>query len=148
MPALATLPIDALARKSGVDVDTLRSYERLGLLSRPRRPASGLVLYPADEDGRVTFVRRALELGFSADAIREMVGLGRGRQASCGDVYVIAERRLADIRRRIDDLRRMEKTLAPLVETCPRRGGLANCSIVNALSHPATGSQATAAPEG
>jgi len=142
MPALATLPIDSLAKKSGVDADTLKAYERLGLLSKPCRPANGLILYPADEDRRVTFIKRSFELGFSVDAIREMVSLGRGKQKSCKDIYAIAERRLADIRRRIDDLARIERTLAPLVESCPQRAKIADCSIVNALSHPPKGSQA------
>jgi MerR family mercuric resistance operon transcriptional regulator len=147
MSALATLPIDALAEKSGVDTDTLRTYERLSLLSRPRRPAGGLVLYPADEDGRVTFIKRAFELGFSPDAIRAIVGAGRGRRLDCSDVHAIAKQRLADIRAHIDDLRRMEETLAPLVESCARGSGLVDCSIVNALSHPVKRSQAVT-PEG
>ena len=146
MPALATLPFAALAEKSGVDVDTLKDYERLGLLSKPRRMANGLILYPADEDRRVTFIKRSFELGFSADAIRDMVSLGRRKQKSCKDIYAIAERQLTDIRRRIDDLARIERTLAPLVESCPRRGNVTNCSIVNALSHPR--SQATAERKG
>ena len=136
MPALATLPIAALAEKSGVDTEAIKSYERLGLLSKPRRLANGLILYPGDEDTRVTFIRRSFELGFSLDAIREMLGLGRSRSMNCSDIYNIAERRLADIRQRVADLQRMEEVLAPLVETCPRRGGLAHCSIMNALSHP------------
>lgn len=141
MPALATLPFASLAEKSGVDLDTLKNYERLGLLSKPRRPANGLILYPADEDRRVTFIKRSFELGFSAEAIREMVGLGRGKRKSCKDIYAIAERQLADIRRRLDDLARIERTLAPLVDSCPRRSNVINCSIVNALSHPSTRSQ-------
>lgn len=148
MPALATLPIDSLAEKAGVDIDTLRIYERLGLLSKPRRPANGLTLYPADEDGRVIFIKRSFALGFSVEAIREMMGIRRGKRASCGDVYAIAERQLADIRRRLNDLKRMEQTLAPLVESCPRRGGLARCSIVNALSHAPAGSLAVSGREG
>jgi DNA-binding transcriptional MerR regulator len=147
MPALATLPFAALAEKSGVDIDTLQSYERLGLLSKPHRPANGLVLYPADEDRRVTFITRSFELGFSAEAIREMVSLGRGKK-SCQEIYAIAERQLADVRRRLDDLARIERTLAPLVESCPRRGNIVDCSIVNALSHPSTRSQATSERKG
>lgn len=147
MPALATLPFAALAEKSGVDIDTLQNYERLGLLSKPHRPANGLILYPADEDRRVTFITRSFELGFSAEAIREMVSLGRGRK-SCQEIYAIAERQLADVRRRLDDLARIERTLAPLVESCPRRGNIVDCSIVNALSHPSTRSQATSERKG
>jgi MerR family transcriptional regulator, mercuric resistance operon regulatory protein len=148
MPALATLPFAALAEKSGVDVDTLKDYERLGLLSKPRRPANGLILYPADEDRRVTFIKRAFALGFPAEAIRDMVSLGRGKKKSCQQIYAIAERQLADIRRRLDDLARIERTLAPLVESCPRRGNVLNCSIVNALSHPPTRSQAASERKG
>jgi MerR family mercuric resistance operon transcriptional regulator len=147
MPALATLPFAALAEKSSVDIDTLQSYERLGLLSKPHRPANGLVPYPADEDRRVTFITRSFELGFSAEAIREMVSLGRGKK-SCQEIYAIAERQLADVRRRLDDLARIERTLAPLVESCPRRGNIVDCSIVNALSHPSTRSQATSERKG
>ncbi|MBI2735583.1 MAG: MerR family DNA-binding protein [Rhodospirillales bacterium] len=142
MPPLATLPFAALAEKSGVDIETLATYERLGLLSKPRRPANGLILYPADEDRRVTFIKRSFELGFSAEAIHEMVSLGRGKQKSCQEIYAIAERQLADIRRRLDDLARIERTLAPLVESCPRRGNVADCIIVNALSHTSTKSRA------
>lgn len=138
MPALATLSLEALAEKSGVDRDTLRSYDRLGLISRPRRTPNGLQLYPADEAERVTFIRRSLELGFPVPSIREMLGLGLGRRKSlsCGDVYAIAERQLREIRRRLADLKGMEDALSPLVESCPRAGDLGNCSIVNALSRP------------
>lgn len=140
MPALATLPIAALAEKAGVDTETIAGYERLGLLSKPRRLANGLILYPGDEDARVTFIRRSFELGFSPDAVREMLGVGRTRSMDCGDIYRIVERRLADIRRRLAELQRMEQVLAPLLETCPQRGRLANCSIVNALSNPVVAS--------
>lgn len=136
MPALATLSLAVLADKSGVDADTIRSYNRLGLISRPRRTPNGLQLYPADEAERVTFIRRALELGFPVPSIREMLGIGRRKSLSCGDIYAIAERQLSDIRRRLADLKGMEAALAPLVDSCPRGGGLGNCTIVNALSRP------------
>jgi DNA-binding transcriptional MerR regulator len=142
MPALPTLAIAALAERSGVDTATLDTYRQLGLLSKPRRLANGLILYPADEATRITFIRRSLELGFSPEAVREMLGIGRGRPLRCEDIFAIAERRLVDIRQRLSDLRRMEQALAPLVESCPRHGGLANCNIVNALSHPSNGSLA------
>ncbi len=136
MPALATLSLAVLADKSGVDTDTIRSYDRLGLISRPRRAPNGMQLYPADEAERVTFIRRSLELGFPVLSIREMLGIGRKKSLSCSDIYAIAERQLSDIRRRVADLKCMEAALAPLVEACPRGGGLGNCTIVNALSQP------------
>ena len=137
MPALATLTLAALAAKAGVDIDTLKSYERLGLVAKPRRTVKGLQLYPGDEAERVVFIKRSIELGFSTAAIREMLGIGRRKAMTCGDIYAIADRQIADIRRRMADLKRMEEALAPLLETCPRRGGLANCTILNALSQPA-----------
>lgn len=136
MPALGTLSLAVLADKSGVDTDTLRSYDRLGLISRPRRTPNGLKLYPADEVERVTFIRRSLELGFPVLSIREMLGIGRRKSLSCGDIYAIAERQLSDIRRRVADLKGMEAALAPLVDSCPRGGGLGKCTIVNSLSRP------------
>lgn len=137
MPALATLTLSALAAKAGVDIDTLKAYERLGLVSKPRRTVKGLQLYPGDEVERVVFIRRTMELGFAAPAIRDMLGIGRHKAMTCGDIYAIVDRQIADIRRRMADLKRMEAALEPLLESCPRRGGLANCTILNALSHPA-----------
>lgn len=137
MPALATLTLSALADKSGVDIDTIRSYERLGLVSKPRRTARGLLLYPGDEVERIVFIQRSMALGFAATAIRDMLGIGRRKTVTCGEVYAIADRQIADIRRRMADLKRMEAALEPLLEACPRRGGLANCPIVRALSQPA-----------
>lgn len=136
MPALATLTLAALATKAGVDIETIKSYVRLGLVSKPRRTVKGLELYPGDEVGSIVFIKRAMELGFSSAAIREMLGIGRRKAMTCADVYAIADRQIADIRRRMADLRRMEAALEPLLDSCPRRGGLANCTILTALSHP------------
>jgi hypothetical protein len=69
-------------------------------------------------------------------SIREMLGLGRRKSLCCEDVYAIAARQLSDIRRRLADLKGMEAALSPLVESCPRAGNLASCTIVNALSRP------------
>ncbi|MBL0900056.1 MAG: MerR family DNA-binding protein [Reyranella sp.] len=137
MPALATLTLSALAAKAGVDVDTLKSYDRLGLVSRPRRTVRGLQLYPADEVERIVFIKRSLELGFPAASIRDMLGIGRRGALTCSDIYDIAEKQIADIRRRRADLERMEAALEPLLEACPRRGGLDGCPIVGALSQTA-----------
>ena len=121
MPALATLTLAALATKAGIDMETIQSYVRLGLVAKPRRTVKGLELYPGDEVGRIVFIRRAMELGFTSVAIREMLGIGRRRAMTCADVYAIADRQIADIRRRMADLKRMEAALEPLLEACPRR---------------------------
>ena len=134
MASLPTLSIAVLADRSGVDVETLKTYERLGLLPRPRR-TDGLRLYPPEEVERVILADSALGLGFSLAAVRQLLGAGRRGRLGCDDVYAIAERHLADVRRRRADLERIERLLQPLVETCPREGLAGRCNIIGALSH-------------
>lgn len=137
MSALATIALGALAQQAGVDAETIRAYERLGLIHKPRRAAGGLQLYRTDDVARVTFIRRTQELGFSIPAIRELLEITDKSSGTCGDVHDLAQRHLLDIRRRREDLARLEAMLAPLVSACPRKGGIEHCPIVNALSHPA-----------
>lgn len=134
MPSLGTMPIAALAEQAGVSVESIKSYEQLGLVAKPRRVPGGLHLYGSEEVERVIFIRRSSDLGFSVEAIRDMLGIGRRKAMTCSEVYSVALRQLEDIRRRQADLSRMEQALLPLVEGCPRRGGLATCSIVRSLS--------------
>ena len=108
----------------------------MGLIHRPRRTVGGLQLYRLDDVARVTFIRRTQELGFSLQAIRELLAMTEKSTSNCGDVHVLAERHLEDIRRRRDDLARLETMLAPLVAACPQKGSVDHCPIVNALSHP------------
>ena len=136
MSALATIAIGALADQAGVDVAKIQAYEKLGLIHRPRRTVGGLQLYRLDDVARVTFIRRTQELGFSLQAIRELLAMTEKSTSNCGDVHVLAERHLEDIRRRRDDLARLETMLAPLVAACPQKGSVDHCPIVNALSHP------------
>jgi MerR family transcriptional regulator, mercuric resistance operon regulatory protein len=136
MSALATITVGALAQQAGVDIATIHYCERLGLIDKPRRTANGLELYRTSDIARVTFIRRTKELGFSTEAIRELLGLNTKGPRTCGDIYDVAERHLLDIRRRQADLARLESVLAPLVSACPQTGSVAHCPIVNALSHP------------
>jgi len=136
MSALATIALGALAERSGVDVATIRAYERLGLIHKPRRAAGGLQLYRTDDITRLTFIRRTQELGFSIQAIGELLKITDKSSGTCGDIYDLAQRHLLDIRRRREDLARLETMLAPLVSACPRQGSIERCPIVNALSHP------------
>jgi MerR family mercuric resistance operon transcriptional regulator len=134
MPALATITVDVLSEKAGVDTSAIEAFEQLGLIARPRRKG-GLRLYSPDDVHRLIFIRRAQELGFLLDTIGELLRLA-SKPSACGDLHEIAERHLADIRRRRSDLERIEKVLAPLVSSCPRKGGVSGCPIVSALSHP------------
>jgi len=137
MPALAPATIAGLARRAGVDVETIRSYERMGLLPKPRRRLgrSGDAAYHTEHLERLTFIQRATDLGFSLEAIGDLLGITGGLR-TCGDVYHVAERQLVEIRRRIADLERMEAALAPLVASCPRSGPVHDCPLIIALSRP------------
>jgi MerR family mercuric resistance operon transcriptional regulator len=134
MPALAPATIVGLAKSAGVDVETIRSYERMGLLPKPRRQPgrSGDAAYHREHLERLTFIRRSTELGFSFEAIGELLGLAGGLR-TCGDVYLVAERQLSEIRQRIAELSRME---AAFVANCPRSGPARDCPLVIALSRP------------
>ncbi len=137
MSALATIALNALAEQAGVDAATIRAYERLGLIDKPRRAAGGLQLYRVDDITRVTFIRRTQELGFSMPAIRELLDMTDKASSTCGDVHDVAQRHLLDIRRRRDDLARLEEMLAPLVSACSRKGSVDLCPIVSTLSRQA-----------
>jgi DNA-binding transcriptional MerR regulator len=137
MTSLATLSMAALAERSGVDIDTIEQYQRLGLVSPPRRTCQGLALHSPDEVAHVTFVRKALALGFPVSTIRDMLGRMRRKPPTCSDIYAIAELHLADVRREIAQLKQIETSLAPLVEICSRQGPREACPIFAALSHHA-----------
>jgi MerR family transcriptional regulator, mercuric resistance operon regulatory protein len=136
MPALATITMDVLAKRSGFDAQAILAYQRQGLLPKPQRVSGGLLLYRVEDVERLSFIRRALELGFSVDAVRELLGLASRKPKACADVHDIASRHLADVRRRIAELARLESMLAPLVESCTRSGGLDDCPILSSLAHP------------
>jgi MerR family mercuric resistance operon transcriptional regulator len=136
MSALATITVGALAEQAGVDIETILYFERLGLIDKPRRTVDGLKLYRTEDAARLTFIRRTKELGFSTEAIRELLGMSGKGPHTCSTVHDVAERHLLDIRRRMADLARLESVLAPLVAACPQTGGIAQCPIVSALSHP------------
>jgi len=135
MTSLATLSMAALAERSGVDVDSIAKYQRFGLVSWPQRTGHGLELYSPDEVANIVFVKQALALDFPVPTIRDMLGRARGKQASCSDIYAIAEQHLADVRREMARLKKVEALLAPLVKTCSRQGAREECAIVTALSH-------------
>jgi DNA-binding transcriptional MerR regulator len=137
MTSLATLSMAALAERSGVDPDTIEKYQRLGLVSWPRRTCHGLTLYSPDEVEVVTFVRQALALDFPVPTVRDMLGRVRRKPSTCGDIHAIAELHLAEVRREIARLTQIEASLTPLVETCNRQGPREGCPIFAALSHQA-----------
>jgi Hg(II)-responsive transcriptional regulator len=121
------------AREAGVNAQTLRYYERRGLLPRPPRRGSGYREYPADAVRIVRFIKKAQELGFSLDEIEELVRLRGVRRGERHRVRAIAERKIADIDQKIAHLKSMRAALDQLVESC-HQGGDVDCPIIDALN--------------
>jgi len=122
-----------LAKRAGVNVETLRFYERKGLVPVPPRRASGYRQYPADSVPRIRFIKRAQELGFTLGEIGELLSLRVRAGTTPADVRGRAERKLADIRRKIDDLKAIERALGKLTAACSGDGPLDDCPILHHL---------------
>ena len=127
------LSIGQLARQAGVGIETVRFYERQGLLLEPHRKASGYRQYTGDVVTRLRFIRRAKELGFSLKEISELIALRLDPDATCADVRQRAEGKLANIEARIKDLQRIKQALKTLTRTCGRRRSTSECPIFEAL---------------
>jgi MerR family mercuric resistance operon transcriptional regulator len=138
------LTIGALARATGCQVETIRFYELVGLLPAPRRSPGGYRLYGGGHVPRLTFVRRARELGFSLAEVRTMLRLADERARPCAEVRIVATAHLRDVRARIADLQAMERVLRATVARCARGTG-SDCPLLEALSR-ARGSGAPSSP--
>ena len=131
--------IGKLAKQTNVGVETLRYYERRGLIEPQRRTDSGYRLYDDDARLRLQFIRRAQTLGFSLDEIAELLSLSNQPTASAADVKRLARAKIDDIEARIRDLERMKTALSALEDQCPGHAGtIAQCPILAALSQNGT----------
>lgn len=120
-----------LARATGCNLETIRYYEKIGLMPEPQRNASGWRVYGPEDVARLGFIMRARELGFSLDAVRDLLTLAQGGQ-SCAQVEAMARAHLDEVRARIARLERVEQVLAETVERCT--GGAApGCPVIEAL---------------
>jgi MerR family mercuric resistance operon transcriptional regulator len=124
--------IGELSRRGGVNIETVRYYEKIGMLAPPPRTGGGHRLYSDDHLKRLTFIRRSRELGFTLDGVRNLLGL-LGGGYTCGEVEAAAVAHLKDIRHKIADLQRMERTLTETAAQC-QGGNTRDCPILNALS--------------
>lgn len=122
-----------LARAAGVNVETLRYYERQGLLPEPARRESGYRQYTAEDLAAVRFIKRAQGLGFSLKEIAGLLALRVDADTSCAEVRDRARAKLADVEARIADLVRIRAALARLVEACVGEGPTGHCPILDAL---------------
>jgi Zn(II)-responsive transcriptional regulator len=129
---MATVGIGQLAKRSGVPIDTVRHYERIGLLKPAARLASGYRRYGEAEQKRLRFIRRAKALGFTLDEVQELLALSAGRNVQ--SIRKAATARLADVERRIEELSRVRDSLRQLIAACPGHGRAESCPILNALS--------------
>jgi MerR family mercuric resistance operon transcriptional regulator len=112
------LTIGRLSELTGVNIETIRYYEKIKVLPVPRRTGSGRRLYGPTETRILAFVRRSRQLGFSLDEIRALLKLGGPEKASCRKVHEIASHHLEEIRAKISDLRKLERLLAKTVAQC------------------------------
>ena len=124
--------IGILSKQTGCHIETIRYYERIGILSKPPRTEGGHRLYEREQIKRLMFVRRSRELGFSLEEIRTLLRLVDGRRYTCREVKAVTEQHLKDVKRKISDLRKLQKTLSTISSEC--EGGLVpECPIIDAL---------------
>lgn len=128
---LGQLTIGAFARAAGVNVETIRFYQRKGLLAEPDKPYGGIRRYGASDVTRVRFVKAAQRLGFSLDEIAELLRLDDGTH--CEEASGMAELKLRDVREKLADLTRMEAVLSELVCACHQRRGNVSCPLIASL---------------
>ena len=125
------LTIGRLARKAGVHVETIRYYQRRGLLAEPKRPAGGVRRYGDDAIARLGFIRRAQEVGFTLDEVKALLVLGK--TPHCRGARTLAAKKLELVQSRIRDLEGMRSALADLIEQCDA-GGKRRCPIIESFS--------------
>ena len=125
------MTIAGLARAAGVGVETVRYYERRGLVPQPKRPSGSYRRYGRDHVRRIRFVKRAQELGFTLQEIESLLKLEDGTDRR--SVQRVAGERLAQVRSRIADLRRIERTLTHLLDDC-KTGATPRCPIISAIA--------------
>jgi len=136
MTTQASLTIGRIAHSAGVAIDTIRFYEREGLLPAPRRRPSGYREYDQAAVSRLRFIRKAKDLGFTLDEIRELLALSADRHGGVEGVRERAAARLLAIDERIAELQRVRDGLSELVDACPGHGAPEDCPILKALAEP------------
>ena len=126
-----SIGIGTLAKRAGVRIDTVRYYERSGLLAPKTRLASGYRRYGSLELSRLRFIRRAQALGFTLKEVRELLALSKRRDVA--RVKRAAQEKLLDVEERLADLKRVREGLLSLIATCPGHGPAEDCPILKAL---------------
>ena len=135
---MQTLTISKLAHEAGVNVETIRFYQRRGLLVEPNKPLGGIRRYGKEDVARVLFIKAAQRIGFTLDEIEQLLNLDSGMR--CSEARAIAEHKLEAVREKLADLQRIEAALAQLVSRCEASRAKVSCPLIDALQ-PSTGSR-------
>lgn len=138
---MPSLTIARAAREAGVNIETVRFYERKGLIERPPK-GEGYRVYPPDQIARMRFIKEAQHIGFSLAEIKELLALRADPTADCSVVQQQAQAKQQEVRRKIEQLREIDAALDTLIAACPGQGALQCCSIMEALTIRANKSQA------
>ncbi len=126
------MKIGDLASATATKVETVRYYEKIGLLAPPERTSANYRAYGSEHLARLSFIRRARDLGFTLHRVRDLLALADRREQSCATVDALATAHLAEVERKIADLQALQLELGNLLAQC-RRGVIANCRIIEAL---------------
>ena len=127
----SSLTIGGLAKAANVNVETIRYYQRRGLLSEPKRPLGGIRRYGSADIDRLTFVKTAQQLGFSLDEVGDLLRLEDGTH--CQEASALAEHKLKDVREKIERLVKIEKALSDMVSQCHARPDSITCPLIASL---------------
>ncbi len=130
---MGNLTIGQVAKKAGVNVETIRYYERLGHIPKPPRPKSGYRQYSEETVNRIQFIKRAQKLGFTLKEISELLSLKVDSGNTCADVKRRAETKITDIEEKIHNLQGIKKALVRLVAMCRGKGPTGECPIIEVL---------------
>ncbi len=125
------LTIGFLAKAADVNIETVRYYQRIGLISEPDKPSQGYRIYPKETLKRIKFIKRAQQLGFSLQEINDLLQLGEG---NCNDVRLQAEQKRTQIDKQINDLQNLRNTLSQLINACNNDSNSSHCAIVETLT--------------
>lgn len=124
-----------LAKRTGCNIETIRYYEKIGLLPPPPRTSGGHRVYAMEDLNRLSFIRRCRELGFSQEQIRGVLELVDGGHFTCADIHSLTMEHVGEIRAKIADLRKIEGVLVDMAAQCSR-GDIPECRVIEALFSP------------
>lgn len=125
-------PIGAMSRETGVNIETIRYYERIEIMPKPDRTEGGNRQYNRDQFKRLFFIKRCRELGFSIEEIKALLWMVDQAEFTCGEVHEMTIEHLANVKKKISDLRRLEKSLKTMAAECSK-GDIPECPIIDTL---------------